>query len=656
MRASGLRPTQVVYNTMLSACERGKDLPRALGLLQEMISEGVARDVITWNTIISVCKECGDWSRACALLDEMRAVDGIAPDTISYNAAVAACAKAGAVEEARRLLVRMRTENVTRDTCTYNSLMDGYARAGSFPAVLQTLEQMARDEKGSQARPDVISYTQALSAAEKTGDFEAADRLLAQMKAAGVKWNQYTYAVVMAICEKTGRWPQALKLLQAMRRRGLTPDSTCYTVVMKACASAGKLGHCLALLQAMRDDGVTPTIHIYTILLTAAIQAGQLRTGISLYHDMLAAAVRPNGVFVSAVLHALVEAGLNPSARAVLRRVARDPALRLDLAEFHVLLRAICRKGHLALAQDVLRHMEAAGVPPDVTAYNYIMLGYAAQGDAAATSALAAEMTRRGLEPNVFTFINLVRACAVAGCPERALAIVDPAFPWDFYSAAITIFHQYGCFPQADALYAAAVQHGRAPVDPDRQLAEEGLLDLHGLSSPVAAAAVRYALKRVRARWRREGPAAVQDMVLISGLGKGSLVPFSPTIRPLVQDLLVEQYYPPIDSTTVPGNAGRVVVSRESLLAWLEGDGDKETDLEGQIMAGVGATTPQAPGRGGGAVAASASKRPQRKEGTGNSSSNRQHQQRNWGGRRSSNSNDSDMDGGPPLPAGFPAA
>ena len=637
MRTSGLRPTQVVYNTMLSACERGKDLPRALALLQEMVDEGVPRDVITWNTIISACKECGDWARARALLDEMRAVDGIAPDTISYNAAVAACAKAGAVEEARRLVGRMRRENVTRDACTYNSLMDGYARAGCFPAVLQTLEQMEREaEEGGQPRPDVISYTQALSAAEKTRDFEAADRLLARMKAAGVKWNLYTYAVVMAICEKTGRWPQALKLLQAMRRRGLTPDSTCYTVVMKACASASKLGHCLALLRAMRDDGVMPTIHIYTILLTAAIQAGQPRTGVRLYHDMLAAGVRPNGVFVSAVLHALVEAGLKPSTRAVLRRVARDPAFRLDLAEFHVLLRAICRKGHLALAQDVLRTMEAAGVPPDVTAYNFIMLGYAAQGDAAATSALAAEMQRQGLEPNVFTFINLVRACAVAGCPDRALAIVDPAFPWDFYSAAITIFHQYGCFPQADALYAAAVRHARAPVDPTRQLEEEGLLDLHGLSAPVAAAAVRHALKRVRARWRREGPGVVQDIVLVSGVGKGSLVPFSPTLRPLVQDLLVEQYYPPIDSTTVPGNAGRVVVSRASLLAWLEAGEE-----------GLGAAAPAAAGGGSGGGGGGKGRKPAaggRKDAK---------QQRGGAGR---GGDAGGLEGGSPLPAGFPAS
>ena len=34
MKESGIKMTQVVYNSMLAACEKAGDLPRALGLLQ----------------------------------------------------------------------------------------------------------------------------------------------------------------------------------------------------------------------------------------------------------------------------------------------------------------------------------------------------------------------------------------------------------------------------------------------------------------------------------------------------------------------------------------------------------------------------------------------------------------------------------------------
>jgi len=36
-----------------------------------------------------------------------------------------------------------------------------------------------------------------------------------------------------------------------------------------------------------------------------------------------------------------------------------------------------------------------------------------------------------------------------------------------------------------------------------------------------------------------------------------------------VQDLLLEQFYPPLDSYTPPGNDGRVVVSCDSITDWL---------------------------------------------------------------------------------------
>lgn len=45
-----------------------------------------------------------------------------------------------------------------RDTCTYNTLMDAYTRAGNFPAVLLTLEMMTKHDED--VRPDVISFTQ----------------------------------------------------------------------------------------------------------------------------------------------------------------------------------------------------------------------------------------------------------------------------------------------------------------------------------------------------------------------------------------------------------------------------------------------------------------------------------------------------------------
>lgn len=45
-----------------------------------------------------------------------------------------------------------------------------------------------------------------------------------------------------------------------------------------------------------------------------------------------------------------------------------------------------------------------------------------------------------------------------------------------------------------------------------------------------------------------------------------------------VQEVLIEEFYPPISSSTVPNNPGRLLVDLTSLHTWNDDDGDKERD------------------------------------------------------------------------------
>lgn len=60
------------------------------------------------------------------------------------------------LDSIERLNVWMFENQVKRDTCTYNTLMDAHTRGGNFPAVLHSLEMMTSDD----VQPDVISFTQ----------------------------------------------------------------------------------------------------------------------------------------------------------------------------------------------------------------------------------------------------------------------------------------------------------------------------------------------------------------------------------------------------------------------------------------------------------------------------------------------------------------
>ena len=69
----------ISYNAAISACEKGSQWEKALGLLQEMTSSGIKPNVISYNAAISACEKGSQWEKALGLLQEMPS-SGIKPD------------------------------------------------------------------------------------------------------------------------------------------------------------------------------------------------------------------------------------------------------------------------------------------------------------------------------------------------------------------------------------------------------------------------------------------------------------------------------------------------------------------------------------------------------------------------------------------------
>ena len=84
--------------------------------------------------------------------------------------------------------------------------------------------------------PNVITFSAAISACEKGGQWERALSLLTEMRAQGVEPNVISFNAAISACDKGAQWEHALELLKEMQARGLQPGEIAFSAAISACA------------------------------------------------------------------------------------------------------------------------------------------------------------------------------------------------------------------------------------------------------------------------------------------------------------------------------------------------------------------------------------------------------------------------------------
>ncbi|KAL7511750.1 hypothetical protein ACHAXN_008707 [Cyclotella atomus] len=143
------------------------------------------------------------------------------------------------------------------------------------------------------------------------------------------------------------------------------------------------------------------------------------------------------------------------------------------------------------------------------------------------------------------------------------------------YVESITALHQSGLYDDADHLYANGVRQGHLlPAVIHDASIQELTLDLHGMSAAVAHAAVRVSIQQEMSRLQPSIKSTSditwsKNLIIITGRGLRSGQKFKPVLRPEVQRMLTEEFFPPLGSSTMPGNLGALTVQSEDVVAWL---------------------------------------------------------------------------------------
>lgn len=134
------------------------------------------------------------------------------------------------------------------------------------------------------------------------------------------------------------------------------------------------------------------------------------------------------------------------------------------------------------------------------------------------------------------------------------------------YIGAITHLHNNGLYEDADELYLQAITNQYLPFS----VATAGSdghqhLDLHGMNVAIANSAVRIAFQQDVLQSKAGG-----DLLIVTGRGINSFYQMRPILRPEIQRMLTEEFYPPLSTFSMPGNMGALRVPAGDIQAWAE--------------------------------------------------------------------------------------
>ena len=147
------------------------------------------------------------------------------------------------------------------------------------------------------------------------------------------------------------------------------------------------------------------------------------------------------------------------------------------------------------------------------------------------------------------------------------------AYELFIHVSAITALYKAGLYNVADDVFVDAVSTGCLPFNLLKQtygVERRFTLDLHGMNVAVAHSAVRVALQQeVLSASYATSDVRDNDVVIVTGRGRNSVLKMRPVLRPEVQRMLVEEFYPPLSTTSVQGNLGALRVPASDILEWL---------------------------------------------------------------------------------------
>ncbi|KAI7754853.1 hypothetical protein M8C21_020856 [Ambrosia artemisiifolia] len=161
-----LEPDIIVYNAVLNACVRQKNLEGAFWVLQQLKQQGQQPNSVTYGLVMEVMLACEKYNLVHEFFKKMR--KSFIPNSLTYKVLVNTLWKEGKVDEATLTVKEMEKRGIIGSAALYYDLARCLCSAGRCKEAIVQIEKVCKVAN----KPLVVTYTGLIQASLDSGEIE----------------------------------------------------------------------------------------------------------------------------------------------------------------------------------------------------------------------------------------------------------------------------------------------------------------------------------------------------------------------------------------------------------------------------------------------------------------------------------------------------
>ncbi|XP_047310901.1 pentatricopeptide repeat-containing protein At3g59040 isoform X2 [Impatiens glandulifera] len=298
MNKKGYKPSVISYTALMEAYGKSRKFNQAEAIFRRMQTSGPEPSAFTYQIILKTFVEADKFKEAEETFDTLLSMDTpLKPDQKMFHMIIYMHGKAGNFEKSRKVFSMMSERGVPKSTVTFNSLM-------SFETNYKEVARIYDEMQRAGFAPDVVSYSQLISAYGKARREDEALAVFEEMLDAGVRPTQKSYNILLDAFAISGMIEPARTVFKSMRRDRCTPDLCSYTTMLSAYVNASDMEGAEKFFIRIKVDGLEPNVVTYGVLIKGYAKINDVDKMMEKYEQMLAGGIKANETVLTTIMDA----------------------------------------------------------------------------------------------------------------------------------------------------------------------------------------------------------------------------------------------------------------------------------------------------------------------------------------------------------------